>query len=111
MNLTVIENRKIPIIKIEGKMLGGPETKDFYSLLQQMIMEQNKNVVVDLSGVKYVNSSGIGMLVRGFTTIKEAGGEMKLASLPSKVKGVLSISKLHSVFDIKNTADEAVGSF
>ena len=64
-----------------------------------------------MSGVKFVNSTGIGIIVRGFKTIKEAGGDMKLAGLSTKIKVVLSITKLTSVFSIYDTVSDAVKDF
>ena len=99
------------VIEVKGKLMGGPEAEDFHNILKNTISENKKNVVVDLSDVGYVNSSGIGILVRGFTTMKNAEGDLKLAGISDKVKGVLSITKLNSVFEQYPNVDEASKSF
>ena len=99
------------VITVKGKLMGGPEAQDFHNILQSSIDSDIKNIVVDLSDVSFVNSSGIGILVRGFTTMKDTGGELKLAGISDKVSGVLSITKLNSVFSQYPTVEEAAKSF
>lgn len=111
MDLKISEAYNAKVLSIKGKLMGGPDADLFHNALQDSINEGIKNVVVDMSDVKFVNSSGLGILVRGFTTLKNSGGELKLAAISDKVQGVLSITKLTSVFDIKPTVEEASNSF
>jgi len=104
-----VYNAKVIVIK--GKLMGGPEAEDFHNILKDSMGAGKKNFVVDLSDVKYVNSSGIGILVRGFSSVKNAGGSLKLAGITDKVNGVLAITKLNSVFEQYPTVDEAAQSF
>ena len=99
------------VIEVKGKLMGGPKAEDFNNILQETITENKKNVIIDLSDVGYVNSSGIGILVRGFTTMKNADGNMKLAGISDKVNGVLAITKLNSVFEQYPNVEEAAKSF
>lgn len=99
------------VIEVKGKLEGGPKAEDFNNILQETIADKKKNVIVDLSNVSYVNSSGIGILVRGFTTMKNADGNMKLAGISDKVSGVLAITKLNSVFEQYPSVEEAAKSF
>ncbi len=99
------------VITVKGKLMGGPEAEDFHNILKSSIDNDIKNIVVDLSDVGFVNSSGIGILVRGFTTMKNAGGNLKLAGISDKVSGVLAITKLNSIFEQYPTVDEAAKSF
>ncbi len=99
------------IVEIKGDLVGGPEAADISERLHDYLKRNKKHVVVDLSNVKFVNSSGIGILISGYTTMKNAGGELKLANLSDKVTGVLSITKLNSIFDTYSSIDEAVKSF
>jgi anti-sigma B factor antagonist len=61
--------------------------------------------------VNYIDSAGLGELVSAYTTVKNSGGELKLLNLTKKVKDLLVITKLLTVFDVKETEQEAVGSF
>lgn len=105
------EKYNVIIIKFEKNLVGGPEAATFHDFLANSIDENKTNFILDMSGVKFVNSTGIGIIVRGFKTIKEAGGEMKLAGLSTKIKGVLSITKLTTVFSIYDTVTDAAADF
>lgn len=111
MKLNINERYNSVIIEIKGDLVGGPPAEEFQETLRKTLEEGKYNVIVDLSGVKYMNSTGIGILIRGYTTVKTAGGVLKLASLNEKIKGVLSITQLNKVFEIHNNVDEAVNSY
>ena len=78
--------------------------------LHKLIDEGKKNIVVDMNGVSLVTSSGIGIMISAYTTMKNAGGNIKFCQFSDKVHGVLSITKLDSVFDYFETVDEALKS-
>ncbi len=105
------EKYNVIIIKFDKNLVGGPEAAKFHDFLANSIEETKTNFILDMSGVKFVNSTGIGIIVRGFKTIKDAGGDMKLAGLSTKIKGVLSITKLTSVFSIYDTVSDAAEDF
>ena len=99
------------VVSFQGKLMGGPDMADFHDFLKETTDSNKKNIIVDLSKVKYVNSSGIGSLISGFTSIKNAGGELVLSGLSPKIKGVLSITKLNSIFKIYDSQEEAAAGF
>lgn len=99
------------VVELKGNVMGGPETQHFHDVLHQAISDNKKNIVVDLSDVKFMNSSGLGMLISGFTSIKNAGGNMKLARATEKINSLLVITKLITIFEHFNSVDEAVESF
>ena len=70
-----------------------------------------KNVVIDLANVKFMNSSGLGMLISGFTTMKNGGGMLKLANATEKINSLLVITKLITIFEHFDSVDKAVESF
>jgi len=111
MKLVTDEVYNSVVIKVKGKLRGGPEAEDFNNILQKTISDNRKNVIVDMSDVGFVNSSGIGILVRGYTTMKNAEGDLKFAGISDKVKGVLAITKLNSVFEQYPNVEEAAKSF
>jgi len=110
MKFVIKEVYNAKVIEIKGKLMGGPEAEDFQNILRNTISENKKNVIVDLSDIGFVNSSGIGILVRGYTTMKNAEGELKLAGISDKVKGVLAITKLNSIFEQYTNVEEAAKS-
>jgi len=99
------------VVKFKGKLKGGPDSENFHNTIQSFLKEGKKNIIIDMADVSFVDSAGLGILVRGYTTMKNAGGEMKLAAISNKVEGVLAITKLNSVFDQYPTVEEASKSF
>ena len=99
------------IIELKGKVMGGPESADFQDLLKRSVTEGKKKVVIDLGEVEWMNSSGIGLLVSVFTTVKNGGGEMKIARATDKIESLLVITKLNSVFDTYPDVISAVASY
>lgn len=110
MKISIDEKYQVAIIKLIGNLVGGENAQLFRDNLYKLIKEKKKNVVVDMSDIKFMNSSGIGILISGYTTLKNADGNLKLAHISDKIQGVLSITKLNQVFDIYDTVDEAIKS-
>ena len=111
MKIKVNEKYEAVIIELKGNVMGGDDTKDFNDLLHKLIEEGKKNVVVDLGDVKFMNSSGLGMMIGGLTTMKKAGGNLKLAKVTEKIESLLIITKLITIFEFFDNVDDAVKSF
>ncbi len=91
--------------------MGGPEAAEFNELVHKLVDEGKKNLVVDLADVKFMNSSGIGMLISAFTTMKNGGGLLKLANATEKINSLLVITKLITIFEHFESVDLAIKSF
>ncbi|HED38177.1 MAG TPA: anti-sigma factor antagonist [Ignavibacteria bacterium] len=111
MKTKVKEQYEAVVIELKGNVMGGEDTKNFNGLLHKLIDEGKKNVVVNLSEVKFMNSSGLGMLIGGLTTMKKANGNLKLARTTEKIESLLVITKLITIFDSYDSVEEAVQSF
>lgn len=111
MKIKVSEKYNAVVIELKGNVMGGPEAQEFSDLLHKLIDEGKKNVVIDLSSVKFMNSSGLGMLISGFTTMKNGGGSLKLAKATEKINSLLVITKLITIFENYDSVDEAIKSF
>ncbi|MDX1672069.1 MAG: STAS domain-containing protein [Balneolaceae bacterium] len=111
MNWDINEKYNCVVITLSGKIMGGPHAEDFRDDLHKLIENDKKNVVVDLSKVKFMNSSGLGILIGGLTTMKNAGGDMKLAGATEKIQSLLMVSQLNRVFDNYETLDEATEAY
>ena len=99
------------VIELKGNVMGGDDTKDFNDLLHKIIDEGKKNVIIDLSEVKFMNSSGIGMLIGGLTSMKKAEGSMKLSGATEKIESLLVITKLITIFETFDNIEAAIASF
>lgn len=104
------ENSRIAVIKLDEQVFGGVQAVDFNKDVHRFCEEQGACLIVDLGAVTLMNSSGLGMLVNGLTTMRKFGGNLKLVSVPQKVNELLKITRLVTVFDIYSSADEAVAS-
>ncbi len=111
MKIKTYEKYSALIIELKGNVMGGPEAQEFHDLLHKSIEEGKKNVVVDLASVKFMNSSGLGMLISGYTTIKNGNGSLKLANATEKINSLLVITKLITIFEHYESVDAAVKSF
>jgi len=112
MNISSHESDEVLVIKISGDLMGGTDDFDaFKDEIFEAIENDRVNVVVDLEEVRWMNSSGLSMLITGLTTVRGSGGDLKLAHVSDKVRRPLEITKLDTVFSIYNSVDEAVNSF
>ncbi|PYS78412.1 MAG: anti-sigma factor antagonist, partial [Acidobacteria bacterium] len=96
---------------LEGKITIGEGSVSLRSAIRRLIEEGKKKILLNLAGVGYVDSSGIGELVSSYTTIQREGGQLKLLKLTQKIKDLLTITKLLTVFDVYDDEAEALNSF
>ncbi len=99
------------ILEVKGKVMGGPDAEMFQNAVKEAIAQGNKKFIFDLGGVDWMNSSGLGILIGGLTTIKNAGGELKLANVTEKIQSLFMITKLVTIFDTQETVEEALKKF
>ncbi len=111
MNLSSKEIDGITVVALEGSVLGGPDATMLNDTLHKLTEKRKKKVVVDLSGVQSMNSSGLSMLITGLTTVKNAGGDLKIAAASKKIASLLVITKLSTVFELYPTVKKAIASF
>ena len=91
--------------------MGGPATAKLHESLSELKDQGKLNVVVDLAKVKFMNSSGLGMLISALTTMRNAGGDLRLANPASKIRSLLVVTRLVTVFEHYDSVQEAVDSF
>ncbi len=111
MKIKTSENYGAVVVSLKGNVMGGDDTNTFNELLHKNLDADKKNLVVNLKDVKFMNSSGLGMLIGGLTTMKKGGGNLKLACTSNKIESLLIITKLITIFESFKTVDEAVESY
>ena len=111
MKLNQFEKGNVTVIGLEGKLMGGPDAVQLHETLHGLVEKNVKNIVLDLKGVDWINSSGLGILISGLTTVRNSGGDLCLAQTGDKIKNILNITKLSSVFNSFDELAEAVESF
>jgi len=109
-----IEKRKkgdVVILDLKGKILIGEGIDVLRDSINETIGEQETKVLLNFAEVPYLDSTGLGEVVRSYTSIKKAGGVVKIVNLTNKVRDLLSVTKLITVFDTFEDEDKAIASF
>ncbi len=101
----------VAVLKVSGNLMGGPETQELHAQVRSLVGEGIIKIVVDLSAVKWLNSSGLGVLMAAYTTAKNKGGALKLAGVHEKVQSLLMITQLVNFFESHENTEKAVQSF
>ena len=111
MKLTDHEQNGIVILEPRGKIMGGPDASLLHDKLYECIENDKRRIVIDLSRVDWMNSTGLGILISSYTTLRNNKGELKLANVTDKIHSLLTITKLVTVFESFDSVDEALSSF
>ena len=101
----------VTIVDLSGRITLGEGSIILRDTIRDLIGKGNKKILLNLGDVNYIDSSGIGELVSAFTTVRNQGGDLKLLNLTKKVHDLLQITKLYTVFDVKEDEAAAVKSF
>lgn len=103
---------EIAVVYLTGKLQGGtPDSQEMKDTIQKLLDAGAKNFVLDLAAVKRMHSSGLGVLISLLTSIRNRGGDLKLAAINETMEGILAITKLNSIFESYQTVDAAKRSF
>lgn len=101
----------VTVVDMMGRITLGEGSVVLRDTIRDLLGKGNKKILLNLGDVTYIDSSGIGELVSAFTSVRNQGGELKLLNLTKKVHDLLQITKLYTVFDIKDDETAAVGAF
>ena len=101
----------VTVVDLSGRITLGDGSALLRKTIRGLLQDERKKILLNLADVDYIDSSGIGELVSAFTTVRNQGGELKLLNLTKKVNDLLQITKLYTVFDVKDDEPSAVKSF
>jgi anti-sigma B factor antagonist len=101
----------VTVVDAAGRITLGEGASAFRDIIRELAQKGDKKLLLNLSGVSYIDSSGIGEMVSGFTTVTNNGGQLKLVGLSKRVKDLLQITKLYTVFEAFDDEAQAVRSF
>jgi len=99
------------VIDMDGRITLGEGSNLLRDLISEKLNSGHKKIIMNLAGINYIDSTGLGELVSGYRQVKSRSGELKLLNLNKKVSDLLQITKLYTVFDIHNDEAQAVASF
>ena len=111
VKLTTRQVGDVSVIDVAGRITLGEGSSALREALREMVGKNQKKILLNLGEVTYIDSSGIGELVSGFTTVTNSGGNLKLLNLNKRVKDLLQITKLYTVFDVHEDEAGAIRSF
>ena len=101
----------VAVVDVSGRIILGEETQLLRETIQGLLAEGQLEILLDLGEVSFVDSAGIGVLVSAFTSVRNRGGELKLLKLTRRVRDVLQITKLYTVFEIRDDEAASIESF
>ena len=111
MKFTTSQAGTVAVVTLDGNLMGGPDASTLNAKLNELVDGGTKQVVIDLGGVQFMNSSGLGLLIGGASLLKNAGGGLKLANASEKIMALIKITKLETLFDNYASVADAVASF
>ena len=108
LNINLRRVGEITILDLDGKVTLGETNRQLHTALRELVMNGTNRIILNLEKVRTIDSSGLGEIVAGFTTLKTNGGSLVLVNMPTKVMDVMTITKLYTVFDVFETEREAL---
>ncbi len=108
---TARDSNGITVVDVSGRITLGEGSTMLREMVRDLIDKGQKKIVLNLGDVNYIDSSGIGELVSGYTAVRNSGGDLKLLHLTKKVHDLLQITKLYTVFEVHNDEGAALGAF
>ena len=110
MNLSTTAIGDVAVIALSGNLMGGPDASALNGKLHELVGAGKNRVVLDLTAVEFINSSGLGLMIGGATTLRNAGGALKIAGASEKILALFKITKLGGVFETFPTVAAAAAS-
>lgn len=111
IKLTARQVDGVTILDLNGRITLGEGSVQLRDAVRDLLSKGQKYILLNLGDVNYIDSSGIGELVSAYTTVRNQGGELKLLNLTKKVHDLLQITKLYTVFDVKDDEASAIASY
>jgi anti-sigma B factor antagonist len=111
LNINERQAGDVTVLDMSGKITIGEGSVALRTAIRRLLEEGKKRILLNLAGVSYIDSSGIGELVSSYTAITNADGQLKLLNLTQKLQDLLTITKLLTVFDVYESEAEALNSF
>ena len=111
LNISERQAGDITILDMDGKVTIGEGSVALRTTIRRLLGEDKKKILLNLGGVGYIDSSGIGELVSSFTAVNKESGQLKLLNLTQKIQDLLAITKLLTVFDVFENEGDALSSY
>lgn len=112
-NLSISERRVrgVVIVDLVGKITLGETNRQLHEAIRRLVADGIQKIILNLAKVASIDSSGLGEIVAGFSTVRAAGGSLKLINMPQRLGDLMTITKLYTVFEIYDSEAEGVAAF
>jgi anti-sigma B factor antagonist len=111
MKMTQRQHQGVTILYPEGKITLGDGDQELGEAVRTVLEEGALKVIINFNKVNYLDSSGVGELVGCYTSVKNKGGELRICGMNSRIFNLITMTSLHSVFDVKETEEESLAGF
>ena len=111
LSITQRQTDSVVILDLEGNIRLGEGSRGLHEAIRLVVEKSEKKILLNLANVSYMDSSGLGELVAGYTTLQKSGGQMKLLNLTERVSELMVITKLLTVFEVYEDEEQAINSF
>jgi len=111
MNITIRKQNDVTILCPEGKITLGDGDQELGEAVRQALEEGARKMIINFTKVTYLDSSGVGELVGCYTSIKNRGGELRICGMNNRIFGLIKMTSLHSVFEVKDSEEESLAGF
>jgi anti-sigma B factor antagonist len=111
MKIKTRDVKGITVLDISGEMYGGPENMELINVVTELTKEKKLDLLINLSSVKWISSTGLGILVSARSRFAKEGGTLKLCHPNDRVLGILQVTRLNMIFDVFPNEEEALRSF
>ena len=111
MNIKKKAEGDVMVLQLSGKIMGGPDHEKFHSEIKTLIKEGYVDILLNMSKVSWINSTGLGVLVSAFHTLKKNGGQLKICEVSDRIDNILNVTQLKLVFQTFESCEEALQSF
>lgn len=111
MKITQREVDNAVILDLNGKLTGGPDADTFREVFKSLIDQGKKNIIVNLEKVSWINSTGLGILISGYTSVRRGGGDLVIMHASDRIESILYVTKLNLLFKAYDGESEALASF
>jgi anti-sigma B factor antagonist len=109
-----IHTRELPdvvILDLDGRITLGEGASSLRQAVKDLLMKGERRIILNLTKVQYVDSAGLGELVGIYVTVRNQGGEVKMTGVNSKILGLMQVTKLHTIFDVRTDESAALAAF
>lgn len=111
MKITQREVDNAVVLDLNGKLTGGPDAETFREVFKSLVDQGKKNIIVNLEKVSWINSTGLGILISGYTSVRRGGGDLVIMHASDRIESILYVTKLNLLFKAYDSEEAAVESF